>query len=60
MDDLDTLIERAKGVTMTPEEREKQRQSFAYGNSNIENERITRDSIREESKKLAAANGKKD
>ena len=60
MDDLDTLIERAKGVKMTPEEREKQRQSFAYGNSNIENERITRDSISEASKKLASANGKKD
>jgi len=45
---------------MTPEEREKQRQSFAYGNSNIENERITRDSISEASKKLASANGKKD
>jgi hypothetical protein len=30
---------------MTPAEKELQRRSFAYGNANIENERVTRETI---------------
>ena len=41
-DDLAKLLEMAKKVTMTPEELEQQRRSFAYGNARIENDRITR------------------
>ncbi len=53
-DDLSKLLEESKKVQMTPEEREKQRRSFAYGNAKIENERITRRTIN----KAAEAQGK--
>lgn len=46
-DDLARLIEAAKHVTMSTEERENQRQSFAYGNAHIENELVTRDTVRQ-------------
>ncbi len=49
---LDALIEKARGVNMSPEQREEQRRSFAYGNSKIENQRITRSSIDQEAQKL--------
>lgn len=39
---LDELIEAARHYEMTPEEKEAQRRSFAYGNTAIENPRITR------------------
>ncbi len=42
---LRALIEAAKAVKMTPEEQEIQRRSFAYGNTSMENGRITRDTI---------------
>ena len=45
MDDLTKLVEAARQVTMTPDEWERQRQSFAFGNANIENEHVTRDTI---------------
>jgi hypothetical protein len=38
---------------MTPEESEQQRRSFAYGNTKIENERITKDTIEQAAKALA-------
>lgn len=44
-DELNKLIERSKSVSMTPKEKEEQRRSFAYGNSKIENDRITRETI---------------
>ncbi len=44
-DDLRRLIDMARNVEMSPEQKEKQRQSFAYGNTNIENDRITRETI---------------
>jgi hypothetical protein len=51
-DDLQYLIEKSKGVSMTPEEREAQRRSFAYGNTHIENDRITRRVVDEQAEKL--------
>jgi hypothetical protein len=51
-DDLQYLIEKSKGVSMTPEEREEQRRSFAYGNTHIENDRITRRVVDEQAEKL--------
>lgn len=42
---LDDLIAVARGTSMTPDEKEAQRRSFAFGNTNIENERITRETI---------------
>jgi len=50
---LKTLIDAAKLVTPTPDEREEQRRSFAYGNTAFENQRITRDMIDREAEKLS-------
>ena len=44
-DELKDLIEKSRHVQMTPEEKERQRRSFAYGNAKIENDRITRELI---------------
>ena len=56
-EELKTLIEIAKRVTPTPEHREEQRRSFAYGNTAYENERITREMIDRQAEKLAQRNG---
>jgi hypothetical protein len=37
---LDELIEMARTIWMTPEQAERQRRSFAYGNVKIENDSI--------------------
>jgi len=42
---LEELLEAAKRVVPTPEEKEQQRRSFAYGNTKIENSRITREMV---------------
>jgi hypothetical protein len=47
-DDLDELLEAAKKVEMSAAQWEEQRRSFAYGNTKIENPRITRQTIDEE------------
>ena len=43
--ELDRLLAAAKAVRMTPEARERQRRSFAYGNTHAENEKITRATV---------------
>ncbi len=43
--ELHKRIEAARGVKMSAEEKERQRRSFAYGNSHAENEKITRATI---------------
>ncbi len=53
--ELDYLLEKTKGVEMSASELEQQRRSFAYGNTNIENERITRRVIDEQAEKLKKA-----
>jgi hypothetical protein len=55
--DLRKLTELARSVEMTPEEREAQRQSFAYGSAFIENANITRESIRRAAQEISS--GKK-
>jgi hypothetical protein len=50
---LSTLIEAAKKVKSTPEQREAQRRSFAYGNTAFENELITREMVDRQAEKLA-------
>lgn len=52
--DLQYLLEKSKGVSMTPSELEEQRRSFAYGNTKIENNRITRTVVDEQAEKLKA------
>jgi hypothetical protein len=42
---ISRLIELAKAVKVTPEEREEQRRSFAYGNTAVENDLITREMV---------------
>jgi len=51
--DLQELLERAKKIKMTPEQQEEQRRSFAYGNTKIENDLITREMIDEAAERLA-------
>ncbi len=43
--DLQNLLAAARNVVLTPEEKEQQRRSFAYGNVAIENPRITREMV---------------
>jgi hypothetical protein len=50
---LKELIEAAKTAKPTPEQREQQRRSFAYGNAAFENELITREMIDREAEKLS-------
>jgi len=45
---LNALIERARSVRMSGKQQEEQRRSFVYGNTKIENERITREMVNEE------------
>ncbi len=51
-DDLDQLIEAARAAEFTADQREEQRRSFAYGNTKIENPRITRQTIDEQAAEL--------
>ncbi len=53
--DLKELIERARLIEMTPAQLGEQRRSFAYGNTHIENERITREMVADLDKKLHAS-----
>ena len=39
-EELDELIEMARTIRMTPEQAERQRRSFAYGNVKIENDSV--------------------
>ena len=50
-DALKKLLEAAKTVNPTPEQREEQRRSFVYGNTHLENELITREMIDREAEK---------
>jgi hypothetical protein len=50
---LEALLEKAKKVQPSPEHREEQRRSFAYGNTHFENNRITREMVDEQAEKLA-------
>ncbi len=51
-DVLQKLIDEAKNRPFPPEEREAQRRSFAYGNTKIENDRITREMVDEQDELL--------
>jgi hypothetical protein len=53
-EELERLIEVAKRVSPTPEHREEQRRSFAYGNTAYENPLITREMVDRQAEKLAA------
>ena len=44
-ENLAYLLAAAKDVVMTDSDREEQRRSFAYGNTKIENDHITKETI---------------
>jgi hypothetical protein len=46
------LLEAARLVHFTPTDKEEHRRSFAYGNTKIENSRITRELIDQEAENL--------
>jgi hypothetical protein len=54
--ELEDLLEWAKKVEMTADEKEEQRRSFAYGNTNIENPLITRETVDKQAEQLKADN----
>ena len=49
---LEELVIRARKITMTAAQLREQRQSFAYGNTHIENDRITSEMVAEADKKI--------
>jgi len=53
-DRLQKLLDQAKRVVPSAEEQEEQRRSFAYGNTKIENPRITREMVDREADALGA------
>lgn len=55
-EDLKALIEAARSVEMSRNEKEEQRRSFAYGNTKIENDRITRETIDRQAEALKEKN----
>jgi len=50
--ELTELLAAAKQADLTSEEKEEQRRSFAYGNTKIENDRITRELVDQEAERL--------
>ena len=57
-EELEKLLEAAKHRPLSALDQENQRRSFAYGNANIENERITRETIDREADDLLQNQGK--
>jgi len=49
---LDKLVEAAKRVKLSRRDQEEQRRSFAFGNANIENQRVTRETVDREAEAL--------
>jgi hypothetical protein len=51
---LRDLLDAARKVVLTPQEKEEQRRSFAYGNTKIGNPCITREMVDREAEALGA------
>lgn len=47
-----SLIDKVRSIKMSPQDREDQRRSFAYGNTKIENDQITRNLIDDAANKM--------
>ena len=52
--ELKPLLDAAERTHMTPQQKEEQRRSFAFGNTAIENDRITRALVNSEAEQLPA------
>ena len=50
--DLEELVKRARNIEMSLDELRDQRRSFVCGNTQIENERITREMVAEADQKV--------
>ena len=50
--ELDRLLEQSRSLPMTEKQQEKQRISFAYGNTHFENDRITKEMVTREAASL--------
>lgn len=50
--ELEKLLEVARYRPLTPSEKEEQRRSFAFGNANIENILVTRETVDEQAEEL--------
>ncbi len=51
-EELSRLLEMARRVQMTPAQEEEQRRSFAYGNTKLENDAITMDTVNQAAEQL--------
>ena len=56
-DRLAELMERARHVQMSGAQKEAQRRSFAFGNTKIENDLITRELVDEQAERLSRKDG---
>jgi hypothetical protein len=54
---LSRLIEAAKQYAMSASDKEEQRRSFAHGNANIEDERVTRETVDKAAAELSRESG---
>ena len=54
---LEDLVEAGRKVQMTEQDQEAQRRSFVYGNTKIENDVITRDTVDEAARELGRERG---
>jgi hypothetical protein len=52
---LEELVVRTRKIRMTSQQLQEQRRSFAYGNTNIENARVTREMVAEADQELESA-----
>lgn len=50
--ELQELLDAAKKIVMSPRDKEEQRRSFAFGNANIENPRVTRETVKKAAEAL--------
>ncbi|NQT39640.1 MAG: hypothetical protein HQ581_19235 [Planctomycetes bacterium] len=50
--ELDRLLEQSRSLSMTEQQQEEQRISFAYGNTHFENDRITKEMVTKEAASL--------
>jgi hypothetical protein len=57
---LQNLLDLAKNADLSEADRERQRRSFAYGNTKFENDRITQEMVNEEAENLKVKNGSED
>lgn len=53
-EDLKKLIEMSRRVSLSSKQKEEQRRSFAYGNANIENGRVTKETVARAAEALKA------